>query len=89
MNSDRLVLTRWQQLPVIMNSKFKQYWFKLLENMKTKISLQYPYLLIFYSFLKQDILYREGNEMGGPDGDKMFACGVPLIKWYTSETLAN
>ncbi len=50
---------------------------KLLVNMKTKISLQCPFLLIFYSFLKQglDILYREGSEMGGPDQDEMFACG--------------
>ncbi len=30
--------------------------------------------VVFQSFLK-DILYREGSEMGGPDGDEIFACG--------------
>ncbi len=46
---------------------------KLLINMKPKISIQCPSLLVFYSFLKY-ILYREGSQMGGPDGDGMFAC---------------
>ncbi len=52
---------------------------KLLVNMKTKISLQCPSLLVFYSFLKQDILYREGSEMGGPDGDEIFACDLTSL----------
>ncbi len=48
---------------------------KLLINMKTKISLQCPSLLVFCYFL-----YREGSEMGGPDGDGMFACGYNNIE---------
>ncbi len=50
---------------------------KLLVNMKTKISFLCPFPLVFYSFL-----YREGTEMGGPDGDGMFACGSGSHKLY-------
>ncbi len=51
-------------------------------NMKTKISLQCPSLLVFYSFL--NILYRERSEMGGPDGDEVFACGhMSRIRFIT------
>ncbi len=53
---------------------------KLLVNMKIKISLQCPGLsACLVVFLKKDILYREGSEMGGPDGDEMFAC---VLMWY-------
>ncbi len=50
--------------------------------MQTKISLQCPHLLVFYSFL--DILYREGSEMGDPDGDEMFVCGCSRKKSFTT-----
>ncbi len=39
--------------------------------MKTKISLQCLCLLVFY-----DILYWEGSEMGGSDGDELVAWGI-------------
>ncbi len=40
--------------------------------MKTKISLQCPSLCLSSTL---DILYREGSEIGGPNGDEMFNCG--------------
>ncbi len=45
-------------------------------NIKTKIPLQRPSMLVFYSFLIKTLVCRERGEMGGPDGDAMFACGL-------------